>query len=100
MKLTNAKTIAKKLGITEAKARALMLWAQRKAVSVSIGVRTTDKYFPEYDEWGAKYGADINIYITDKGVLQILAYPVIDGNVDTNPATEVLLTQRKIKVTA
>ena len=49
-------------------------------------------YHPEYDEWDAYNDhIDINYYINEHGILKALAYPIVDGELDTDQSVEVLL---------
>lgn len=84
---------AEKLGIAIFQLDQLIGYAKVKALAMqtthAIGLMG---YHPEYDEWGAYNDhIDINYYINEHGVLNVLAYPVIDGEVDTNQNKEVLL---------
>lgn len=54
-------------------------------------------YCLEYDEWDAyNDNIDVNYYINEHGVLKALAYPVVDGEVDTSETKEVLLVSLQI----
>jgi hypothetical protein len=49
-------------------------------------------YHLEHDEWEAYNDhIDINYYINEHGVLKALAYPIVDGELDTDQSVEVLL---------
>ena len=88
----------KRLGISPSKMNLLASWAKCEASKWALKSRLKP-FFAEYDEWYAKYGVDINYYVTVDGILKIFGYPVDEhGNVNTSMDKEVLLAQTKVKL--
>ena len=84
---------ADKLGIAIFQLDDVIRTAQVKCASMqTLQKMGLGDYRLEYDEWSA-YNAniDVNYYINEHGVLKALAYPVVDGVVNTDQSVEVLL---------
>lgn len=84
---------AEKLGIAIFQLDDVIRHAQTKCGSMQLLQKMgLGDYHLEYDEWKAYNDhIDINYYINEKGILKALAYPVTNGEVNTDEAVEVLL---------
>ena len=84
---------ADKLGIAIFQLDDVIRWAQVKSLAMqTYHAMGLGDYPLEYDGWDAyNDNIDVNFYINEDGVLKVLAYPVVDGVVDTSEDKEVLL---------
>jgi hypothetical protein len=84
---------ADKLGIAIFQLDDVIRTAQVKCLSMkTIHSMGLGDYHLEYDEWDSyNNNIDVNYYINEHGVLKALAYPIVDGAVDTDQSVEVLL---------
>lgn len=96
--ITSITEATSRLGLKPNKTKALFSWAKCEASKWAIKSRLKP-LVAEHDEWNAKYGVDINYYVTVDGVLKILGYPLDElGQTDTSMNKEVLLAQTKVKL--
>ena len=84
---------AKKLSISEDELHRLIKWAQThcgaKRLLHAMGL---GNFHPEHDEWEAYSDAvDVNFYINEHNVMKAFAYPVENGQVQTDGELEVIL---------
>ena len=84
---------AKKLFISEDELQRLIKWAQThcgaKRLLHAMGL---GNFHPEYDEWEAYSNAvDVNFYINEHNILKAFAYPIANGEVQTDGELEVIL---------
>ena len=84
---------ANKLGIAIFQLDDVIRWAQVKCLAMQTHhAMGLGNYALEYDEWEAyNNNIDINYYINEHGVLNALAYPIVDGVMNTDESVEVLL---------
>jgi hypothetical protein len=84
---------AKKLGIVMFQLDDVIRHAKMKCGAMRLlHAMGLGNYHPEYDEWDAYNDhIDINYYINEHGILKALAYPIVDGELDTDQSVEVLL---------
>ena len=84
---------AEKLGIAIFQLDDVIRHAQMKCGAMRLlHAMDLGEYHLEYDEWDSYNDhIDINYYINEHGVLKALAYPIVDGAVDTDQSVEVLL---------
>jgi hypothetical protein len=84
---------AEKLGIAIFQLDDVIREAQTKCGAMQLLQKMgLGDYHLEYDEWKAYNDhIDINYYINEHGVLKALAYPIVDGELDTDASVEVLL---------
>lgn len=84
---------AKKLGVVLFQLDDIIRHAKTKCGSmVLLNAMGLGNYHLEYDEWDSYNDhIDINYYINEHGVLKALAYPIVNGAVNTDQSVEVLL---------
>jgi hypothetical protein len=84
---------AEKLGVVLFQLDDIIRHAKTKCGSmILLHAMGLGNYHLEYDEWDSYNNyIDINYYINEHGVLKALAYPIVDGAVDTDQSVEVLL---------
>lgn len=84
---------AEKLGIAIFQLDDVIRHAQTKCGSMQLLQKMgLGDYRLEYDEWKAYNDhIDINYYINEHGILKAFAYPIVDGELDTDASVEVLL---------
>ena len=84
---------AKKLSISEDELHRLIKWAQTHCGSKRLlHAMGLGNFHPEHDEWEAYSDAvDVNFYINEHNVMKAFAYPVENGQVQTDGELEVIL---------
>jgi hypothetical protein len=84
---------AEKLGIAIFQLDEVIRHAQTRCGSmIVLKAMGMGDYDFEYDEWHAYNDhIDINYYINEHGILKAFAYPIVNGELDTDASVEVLL---------
>lgn len=90
---TNLDEHALKLLISEDELQRLIKWAQTRCGSMRLlHAMGLGDYHPEYDEWHAYSNeVDVNFYINENNTLKAFAYPIANGEVQTDGELEVIL---------
>jgi hypothetical protein len=89
----NLQVEAQKLSIREDELQELIRWAQIQCGSKRLlHAMGLGDFHTEYDEWhGYSEVVDVNFYINENDILKAFAYPVVNGEVQTDGETEVIL---------
>jgi len=90
---TNLDKHAQKLLVREDELQLIIKWAQIRCGSMRLlHAMGLGNYHPEYDEWYAySDSVDVNFYINENNILKAFAYPIANGEVQTDGELEVIL---------